>query len=59
MNAYFLGNYGLEIELTEEEAAIGSHAGRCDEDVQYLLGTEHIAKQFESIDPSLIAMEMK
>jgi len=59
MNAYFLGNYGLEIELTEEESTIGSHAGECDEDVRYLLETDHIANQFESIDPSLIAMELK
>lgn len=59
MIAYYVGNYGFEIELTEEEANIGSHIGQCDEDIEYLLNTDHIREQLNNIPADIIANELR
>ena len=50
---------GFEIELTRAQAAQGSHAGRCDEDIEELLRVPHIAKALRTINPSSIAEELE
>lgn len=39
----------FELELTEEQAHMGSHQGACDDDIAYLLTLPEIESQFDKI----------
>ena len=42
----------IEIAITEDDAASGSHSGQCDGDVAELLKVPYIAEQMAGIDPA-------
>lgn len=48
----------FEIELTEDEAESGAHAGRCDDDIDALLRVPHIQRQLAAIDSTELALEL-
>lgn len=56
---WFTGNYGIEIEMTLEQAQSASHQGRCDDDVAALAGAPDIAAQLAKIDPDILRRELK
>lgn len=49
----------FELNITKEQAKIGSHQGKCDDDIAYLLTLPQIARQFKKISPADIAAELK
>lgn len=56
---WFIGNYGVEIEMTLEQAQSASHQGRCDEDVTALAGAPDISAQLAKINPEDLRFELK
>ncbi len=57
---WYISTHGnIEIELTEEEAGLGSHPGQCDADVAYLHTLPHIKEQLDKIDPADLREELK
>jgi hypothetical protein len=44
----------IELKITKAQAAIGSHSGQCDSDVQYLLTVPAIARQLKKLDPAIV-----
>ena len=48
----------IEFQLTKKQAAIGSHQGQCDQDIEYLLTIPAIKRQIDKLDPALIAREL-
>ena len=55
---YFTGNYGIEIEMTLEQANACSHPGPCDLDVAALRLHEPIKSQLDKIDPDVLKTEL-
>jgi hypothetical protein len=49
----------VEIAILPEDAAIGSHQGRCDDDIAYLRRVPYIAQQLDAIDPNMIRRELR
>lgn len=49
----------FELKITKEQAKIGSHQGKCDDDIAYLLTLPEIARQFKKISPADIVDELK
>ena len=57
---WYISTHGnIEIELTKEEAHMGSHSGACDNDVAYLRTLPHIKEQLDKIDPKDLSEELK
>lgn len=53
------GNYGNELQLTKEQAAIGSHSGSCDDDILYLRTVPAIRRQLAKLNPDTLREELK
>ena len=51
------GNYGNELQLTQEQAMRGSHSGSCDDDVAAMM--PDLKKQLDKIDPEALRKELK
>lgn len=45
--------------LTQDEAEAGSHVGDCTEDIEYLLTTDSIKNQFDTIPAAQIMDELR
>lgn len=56
---WWSGNYGIELEMTREQAESVSHTGRCDEDVSALSKKTDLAEQLAKIDPSKLRQELR
>jgi hypothetical protein len=48
----------IELNITKEQASIGSHQGQCDDDIEYLLTIPAIRRQIDKLDPDLVAEEL-
>jgi hypothetical protein len=55
---YCTGSGRIELQITKKQAAIGSHSGACDQDINYLLQLPAIKRQFNKISPEIIAKEL-
>ncbi len=51
------GNYGFELELTEEQALAGSHVGQCDTDIDEIV--KQLATQLDKIPSDAIRKELE
>jgi hypothetical protein len=49
----------FELKLTKEQAHIGSHRGRCDDDIAYLRTVPAIRRQLVKLDVTKVAEELK
>ena len=49
----------FELELTKEQAHIGSHQGRCDDAIAYLRAVPAIRRQLVKLDVTKVAEELK
>lgn len=49
----------IELKLTLEEAHTGYHPGRCDSDIDYLMGTDSLESQLKALDPAIVAGELQ
>jgi hypothetical protein len=56
---WFSGNYGVEFEMTLEQAESASHAGDCEADVQALQADPVIAEQLAKIKPEALRRELE
>jgi hypothetical protein len=59
MTFYTTGSGLIELDITESDARIGSHAGQCDEDIDYLLTLDYIKKQLADIPADLLVDELR
>lgn len=55
----YYGNYGIELNITRNEAHIGSHSGQCVDDIAYLRTIPRIRRQLDKIDPEALRKELK
>jgi len=54
------GSGRIELKMTKQIAAICSHQGQCDNDVDYIINTmPQISKQLDAIPADLLAAELK
>jgi len=53
------GSGRIELNITKANAAICSHQGQCDDDVNLVNQLPSIKKQLAKIDPMLLASELK
>ena len=49
----------IALNITKSQAAIGAHSGQCDSDIAYLRTVPAIARQLRTIDPAVLAKELK
>jgi hypothetical protein len=49
----------IELAILPEDAAIGSHQGRCDDDIAYLRRVPYIAQQLDAIDSDMMRRELR
>jgi hypothetical protein len=56
---WFAGNYGIELQMTMEQAESASHSGDCDEDTQELSKVPTIADQLAKLDAVTLSNELK
>lgn len=56
---WFSGNYGIELNITLNEAHIGAHPGQCDDDIAYLRTVPRIRRQLAKIIPENLRRELK
>lgn len=56
---WFSGNYGIELNITLNEALTGAHSGQCDNDIAYLRTVPRISRQLAKINPELLRKELK
>lgn len=56
---WFSGNYGIELNITLNEARIGAHPGQCDDDIAYLRTVPRIRRQLAKIIPENLRRELK
>ena len=52
-------NGHIELNITKKQAAIGSHAGQCDSDINYLMQLPKIKRQLNKIPVDLLASELE
>ena len=52
------GSGRIELQITKKQAGIGSHAGKCDNDVAYLRTLPTIKRQLAKIDAALLKDEL-
>ena len=48
----------IPLEMTKAQAAMASHQGKCDDDVEALCRVPAIARQLAKIDPAKLASEL-
>ena len=53
-----ISNYGNDLEITKEQARIGSHQGQCDNDLEYLMGLPKIKRQLNKLDKESLKKEL-
>jgi hypothetical protein len=53
------GSGKIELEISREDAASGSHQGQCDNDIAALRTLPYIAEQLAKIDRKLLVGELK
>ena len=51
------GNYGIEFQMTLEQAQSASHSGQCDDDVEYLV-TGALKGRLKKLKPDVLAREL-
>jgi len=57
--SYYSSSCGnIELEINLDDAKLGSHQGRCDDDIDYLLTLDYIKKQFDGISADLLVDEL-
>jgi hypothetical protein len=49
----------IELQLTQDDVAMGYHSGSCDESIAALRRAPRIAAQLDAIDPALLRSELK
>jgi hypothetical protein len=49
----------FELKLTKEQARIGAHVGRCDDDIAYLRTVPAIRRQLDKLDVAKVAEELR
>ena len=49
----------IELQITKNEARIGSHQGQCDADVLALSKTPRIRRQLAKLNPALVRDELR
>ncbi len=49
----------IELNITKEQAAIGSHQGACDDDIAALRQVPAIRRQLEKIKPETLKAELR
>ncbi len=54
---YSNSNYGLELELTAEQARTGYHQGQCADDAESLM--PELKPQLDKIDPEVLRKELR
>ncbi len=52
-------NYIHELKIFSKHAAIASHPGKCDDDVNYIMQLPYIKKQLAVIDKEQLIKELK
>jgi len=55
---YTSGSGRIELQLTKEQAQIGSHSGQCDNDIAYLRTLPAIKRQLNKLDADTLAKEL-
>lgn len=55
---WYTGNYGVNIELTVEQAFMGNHMGQCDSDITRLRTIPEIKKQLDAIPVDALRKEL-
>ena len=53
------GNYSNELQLTKEQARIGSHQGSCDRDISDLRTIPAIRRQLAKLNPDTLRKELE
>ncbi len=56
---YYSSHYMIPLEMTKAQAAMASHQGQCDDDVEALCQVPAIARQLAKIDPAKLASELR
>ena len=56
---YTSGSGLIELQLTKQQAATGSHSGSCDNDIAYLRQLPAIKRQLAKLEPETLAKELK
>ena len=59
MKLWGYGNYGIEIQMTIEQAQSVSHSGDCYVDVEELAKVPEIAEQLDSLSPEGLRRELR
>jgi hypothetical protein len=49
----------IELQLTQDDVAMGYHSGSCDASIADLRRAPRIAAQLDAIDPALLRSELK
>lgn len=55
---YTSGSGRIELQLTKQQAATGSHQGQCDNDIAYLRQLPTIKRQLNKLDAGVLANEL-
>jgi len=55
---YTSGSGRIELQLTKQQAATGSHQGQCDNDIAYLCQLPAIKRQLNKLDAGVLANEL-
>lgn len=55
---YTSGSGRIELQITKNQAEIGSHSGSCDNDIAYLRTLPAIKSQLDKIDAKILASEL-
>lgn len=53
------GSGKIELKITKAQARAGSHQGRCDDDIAWLLKDKTIAQQMRKLDPETVKAELR
>ncbi len=53
------GDGRIELRITKDEAASGSHQGQCDDDIEALSKVPRIKRQLDKLSPTLVRDELR
>lgn len=53
------GSGRIELNITKQQANIGSHSGECDDDIAYLRTIPAIRRQLAKINPEVLRDELR
>lgn len=56
---YYSSTHMIPLEMTKAQAAMASHRGQCDADVDALCQVPAIARQLTKIDPAKLSSELR